>query len=302
MGEDLIGKLKNFFASNKLVGVNINRKEKNVVLERKKTKVSKRKHNVIPQNNLFLIKSFDRLIDRHDFSVNPTGIREFDNLIQDRGLEKGSTLLISGGAGTGKTTFAVQTLYYSAVQRREKGIYISFEEEPEKIKLHMKKNYGWDLEALEKKGLMKIIKVDPVDVARGVEQILLDFKGDLKIDMIKIKLPFLPDRMVLDSLSALSIAFTEEQNYRKYIRELFESLEDLNCISFVLSETEQNPKVYSRSGVEEFLADGVVVLYNIKKGDKRENALEILKLRSGSHKKGIVPYKITSKGITIFPN
>ena len=166
----------------------------------------------------------------------------------------------------------------------------------------MKKNCGWDLGALEEKGLIKVIKVDPVDVARAVEQILLDVKGDLKIDMIKIKLPFLPDRIVVDSLSALSIAFTEVENYRKYIRELFESLEELNCISFVLSETEQDPKVYSRTGVEEFLADGVIVLYNINKDGKRENALEILKLRSSSHKKGLVPYKITSKGITIFPN
>ncbi|MCH7902575.1 circadian clock protein KaiC, partial [archaeon] len=65
---------------------------------------------------------------------------------------------------------------------------------------------------------------------------------------------------------------------------------------------EQDPKVYSRTGVEEFLADGVIVLYNINKDGKRENALEILKLRSSSHKKGLVPYKITSKGITIFPN
>ena len=302
MSEGLIENIKKILKSNKLVGINLGEKEKNIVLERKKTKVSKRKHNMIPENNLFSIKSYNYTIDSHDFSIVPTGIKEFDNLIHDRGLERSSTILISGGAGTGKTTFAIQSIYYSAIQRGEKGIYLSFEEAPEKIKLHMKKNFGWDLEALEKKGLIKVMKVDPVDVARAVEQILLDVKGDLKIDMIKIKLPFLPDRIVVDSLSALSIAFTEVENYRKYIRELFESLEELNCISFVLSETEQDPKVYSRTGVEEFLADGVIVLYNINKDGKRENALEILKLRSSSHKKGLVPYKITSKGITIFPN
>ena len=106
---------------------------------------------------------------------------------------------------------------------------------------------------------------------------------------------------ICQGLSALAIAFNEEENYRKYIRELFESLERLNCVSYVISETEQDPKIYSRTGVEEFLADGVVVLYSLKKDGKRENAVEILKLRSSSHSKGMSPYKITSKGITISP-
>ncbi|MAG17902.1 MAG: hypothetical protein CL944_00300 [Candidatus Diapherotrites archaeon] len=100
----------------------------------------------------------------------------------------------------------------------------------------------------------------------------------------------------------LYIAFTEEESYRKYIRELFESLEHLNYTSYVISETEQDPKIYSRTGVEEFLADGVVVLYNMKKDGRRENAIEILKLRSSSHKKGMTPYKLTKKGITILEN
>ncbi|MFH1390743.1 MAG: ATPase domain-containing protein, partial [Candidatus Diapherotrites archaeon] len=231
-----------------------------------------------------------------------TGIKEFDKLISDGGLEKNSSILISGGAGTGKTTFSIQSIYHSAINRGEKGIYLSFEEEPEKIKLHMKKNFGWDLNALEKKGLFAIIKIDPVDISRSVEQVLMDRKGELKIDMKKIELPFLPDKIVVDSLSALSIAFNEEDSYRKYIRELFESMEKLNCTSYVITETEQDPKVYSRTGVEEFLADGVIVLYNIKKDGQRENAIEILKLRSSSHKKGMTPYTITKEGITILEN
>jgi len=236
-----------------------------------------------------------------DYSIMPTGIREFDRLIKDGGIERSSTILISGGAGTGKTTFSIQSIYNSAIERKEKGIYLSFEEDPEKIMLHMKKNYGWGLEELERKGLFTMIKIDPMEISRAVEQVLLDRGGELKIDLQKIELPFLPDRIVIDSLSALAIAFKEEENYRKYIRELFESLEQLKCVSYVISETEQDPKIYSRTGVEEFLADGVVVMYSLKKDGKRENAIEILKLRSSSHQKGMVPYKITQKGITITP-
>ena len=273
-----------------------------IIPEYRKMRKTERKHNIIPSNGLFYIKSRGETEEKPDYSISSTGIGEFDNLISDRGLEKNSTILLSGGAGTGKTTFTIQSMYNPAMKNGEKGIYVSFEEEPEKIKAHMKKNFGWDLNALEKRGLFSIIKIDPVDVSRTVEQVLMDRGGELKIDLKKIELPFKPDKITIDSLSALAIAFSDEENYRKYVRELFESLENMNCVAYVISETEQDPKIYSRTGVEEFLADGVVVLYNIKKDEKRENALEILKLRSSSHKKGIVRYKITDKGITIVDN
>ena len=87
----------------------------------------------------------------------------------------------------------------------------------------------------------------------------------------------------------------------KSLGKLFEPLEASKAVSFVLSETEQNPKVYSRTGIEEFLADGVIVLYNLKKDGKRENALEILKLRASRHKKGLIPYSFAKNGIEIIP-
>lgn len=256
------------------------------------------KRVVIP-DNLFSIPGGK--LNGRDFSVISTGIPEFDALIVAKGFEKGSSVLISGGAGTGKTTFTLQSIYNSIVNYGERAIYLSFEEDPEKIKLHMKKNYGWDFDSLEKDGLFAIIKIDPVAISRGVEELLLEKEGELKIGLEKIQLPFAPDKIVVDSLSALALAFSDDQNYRRYTRELFESLEKLNCISYLISETEQDPKIYSRTGVEEFLADAVIVLYNIKNREKRENAIEILKLRSSSHVKGMVPYSMTSKGIKITP-
>ncbi len=231
--------------------------------------------------------------------ILPTRVGRFDQLISDHGIERGSTILVSGGAGTGKTTFSMQSLYNGAMEGEEKGIYLSFEEQPAKIREHMKKNFGMDFEALEKKGLIAIIKIDPAKIARSLEESMLEKEGGLKIEMKKISFPFVPDRICVDSLSALSIAFEKEETYRKYLRELFGALEASNAVSLVLTETEQNPSVYSRSGVEEFLSDGVVVLYNIKKDGKRENALEILKLRSSKHKKGLVPYRFGPKGLEI---
>lgn len=235
---------------------------------------------------------------RDTIEVLPTRVSDFDDLIIDHGLERGSTTLISGGAGTGKTTFCIQSLYHGAKQG-EKGVYISFEEDPTKIRPHMLKNFGWDLEKLEKEGKLALIKMDPAKIARMVEGALAKEVGALRIKLKQMKLPLKPDRICVDSLSALSISFENERSYRKYVRELFELLEEYNSVNLVIGETEQNPDVYSRTGVEEFLADGVVVLYNLKAHGKRRNALEILKMRGSGHVKDMVNYKLTSDGFQV---
>jgi len=232
------------------------------------------------------------------FEVLPTRVGNFDSIIEDGGFERGAIILLSGGAGTGKTTFSLQSLYHG-VLKGEKAIYLTFEEPPEGIKRHMLKNYKWDLQKMEDEKKFAFVEVDPAKIARSVEAMLAQKSGELKIELEEFKLPFTPDRIALDSLSALAIAFGDEENYRRYIMELFDLLRSYNAVSIVLSETEQNPKIYSRTGVEEFLADGVVVLYNLKVDGKRLNALEILKLRSSKHEKQMVPYRITSNGIQV---
>ncbi|MAG18237.1 MAG: hypothetical protein CL944_02065 [Candidatus Diapherotrites archaeon] len=237
----------------------------------------------------------------------PVLVSDFDKLIDKGGLKRGDTILISGGAGTGKTTFGMQFIYEGAKLRKEKGVYLTLEETSEKIKENMMENFGWDLDALEKEGLLAIIKIDPLTIARAVEATLTKERGGLYIEFEKFDLPFQfdlpfkPERVVVDSLSALSIAFVDNhQGYRQYLRHLFETLEGYGSVNLVFGETEQLPNVYSRLGIEEFLADAVVVFYNIKIHNNRETALEILKLRSSAHAKKLVPYKITPRGFEIY--
>ncbi|MDO8628010.1 MAG: ATPase domain-containing protein [Candidatus Diapherotrites archaeon] len=230
--------------------------------------------------------------------ILPTRVDGFDDLIDDGGFERGSTILISGGAGTGKTTFSMHMLYYGAL-KGEKGIYISFEEDPKKIKAHMKKNFGWDFYELEKKGLIAFIKIDPLKIARKIEAQILQGIAGTEIQIEQLPFPFKPDRVIVDSLSALGITFEDEENYRRYVRHMFEDLEGYNSVNIVLTETEQQPKVYSRAGIEEFLADGVIVFYNITKGKHRQNFIEILKLRSSNHERDLMEYEIRSDGIKV---
>ncbi len=82
---------------------------------------------------------------------------------------------------------------------------------------------------------------------------------------------------------------------------MFRFFENLGSTAFLISETRQVPTVYSTTGVEEFLADGVVVLYSFRRGNIRENAIEVLKLRGAKHQKKVVAMQVTDQGVVVYP-
>jgi len=165
-------------------------------------------------------------------------------------------------------------------------------------------DFGWNVKELIKQNKLKIVRMNPFDITRNVDAMLAKQKGELLIDIDPVIIPenFKPDFIVIDSLTAIASAFTgKDESYRIYIEQLFRFLEKTGATSFLITETEQVPKIYSTTGVEEFLADGVIVLYNIKRGDVRENAIEVLKMRGEKHQKKIVAMQITSGGIVVYP-
>lgn len=231
-----------------------------------------------------------------------SGIVGFDQLLEN-GIPKGSSILIAGGAGSGKTIFCLQTLI-NKCKEGKKCFYMSFEENETRLIEHME-GFGWNAREFIKKGLLRIQRMNPFDITRNVDALLAQQKGELLIDIEPVIMPddfSNPDFIVIDSLTAIASAFTgKDETYRVYIEQLFRFLEKTGATSLLITETEQVPKIFSQTGVEEFLADGVVVLYAIKHGNVRENAIEILKLRGASHQKKIVAMQITSEGIVIYP-
>lgn len=231
-----------------------------------------------------------------------TGIPGFDGLLE-KGIPKGTTLLVAGGTGSGKTIFCLQTLA-NAARKGEKCLYMTFEESAERLRQHME-DFGWNPKELERKGNLAIQRVNPFDIARSVDALLAKTKGELLIDVEPVIFPkgFKPDIIAVDSLTAIASTFArKEESYRIYIEQLFRFFEKLKATCFLITETKQIPTVFSPTGVEEFLADGVIVLYGIRRGDIRENAIEVLKLRGAKHKKRIVLMKVVSGvGIKVYP-
>lgn len=231
-----------------------------------------------------------------------TGIKGLDDLFE-HGIPKGASVLIAGGTGSGKTIMSLQMLA-NAAREEKKCLYMSFEESRERLVEHME-DFGWDAKGFEKQGKLLIKRFSSFDIAKSIDALLAKERGELMIDYMPVMLPegFTPEIVIVDSLSAISSAFVgKDENYRSYIEQLFRFFEKMDSTVFLITETEQIPTTFSRSGVEEFLADGVIVLYNIRKGDIRENAIEILKMRGARHKKKIVAMQILDNmGIEIYP-
>lgn len=236
-----------------------------------------------------------------------TRVSTFDKMIDCGGLERGTTMLLSGGCGSGKTIFAMQAAY-NAAMAGEKVVHFTFDDDSDRVKRHMMHSFGWDLYALEKQGNFWMQRVDPYSIARSIENLIKEKDIESLIEGIKnvhadskdVIMPFHPDKVVIDSLSALSAAFSDDRKYRAYLNVLFDSLRSYNSVNLIVTESEQEPNIYSRSGIEEFLVDGVVVFYYIRRESVRTRALEILKLRYSDHVKKLVPFKITNKGIVIY--
>lgn len=231
-----------------------------------------------------------------------TGIPGFDKLIKS-GIPKGSAVLLAGGAGSGKTIFGLQVLAHHAKQGK-KCFYMSFEESPQRLITHME-DFGMQPKKLIDDGKLIIQRYSPFDVTRSVDAMLAREKGELLIHVDPVIFPkgFTPEFLVVDSVTAVASVFTEkEDSYRIYIEQLFRAFEEMGINSFMITETKQIPEIFSPTGVEEFLADGVVVLYNFKRGSVREKAIEVLKMRGTDHEKKMAAMKITDKGIVVYPD
>ena len=102
--------------------------------------------------------------------------------------------------------------------------------------------------------------------------------------------------------AVISASLSKEKNYRVYLQQLFSFFEETGATSFLVAETEPVPTRFSDTGIEEFLADGIVVLYNIRRNNSRENAIEVLKMRYSQHQKKMFSMEIGKQGVVVYPD
>lgn len=215
------------------------------------------------------------------------GISQLDLLLGD-GIPYGSSLLISGVAGTGKTLLSLEFIYRGAKEYGEKGIYISFEESDERLRAAAK-GMGWDIESEIKKGNIEIITIAQTDIL--IEKDLQTIQEH--IERIGAK------RVAIDSLSVFVNQVANPQIVREKAYQLATLVQNASAVGFFVTDIPYGDDRISRFGVEETVVDGVILISSVELGLDRERYIEVYKLRNTAHRKGKFKLTIGHGGIKI---
>ncbi|HEX2395692.1 MAG TPA: circadian clock protein KaiC [Bacteroidales bacterium] len=239
------------------------------------------------------------LIDKNGISVFPitsltldhnvseerisSGITELDSMLEGKGFFRGSTVLISGSTGTGKTSMAAQ-MTHASCQRGERVLYFAYEESPKQIMRNMR-SIGIHLEQWVKKGLLKFHATRPTFY--GLEMHLAAILKDIN--------DYDPKVVIVDPLNSFTTPFNELETKSLSVK-LIDFLKSRQITGFftVLSTVElpEQTTIYISS-----LIDTWLILRDIEVNGERTRGLHILKSRGMAHSNRVRKYLITGNGI-----
>ncbi len=217
-----------------------------------------------------------------------TGIDQLDALLGP-GIPRGSSLLIAGVAGTGKTVLGLEFVYRGALAG-EKGILFSFEETTERL-LAAARGLGWDLEAQIERGLIELVFIPQPEIM--VEAHLLMMQERIA--------SFGARRVAIDSVSVFLHKVTDAQGSREKVFQLASVIQNAEAVGFFATDIPYGQNKISRFGVEETVVDGVILLSAVEEGLERRRYVEVYKLRNTAHLEGRHDMEIAEGGVRVFP-
>ena len=239
------------------------------------------------------------VVDQVAVEKLPTGIPSFD-VIAKGGIPANRTTLVSGTAGSGKTVFAVQFLAAGITDLDQNGVFVTFEESASDIRQNMK-SFGWDLAAWEHAGKLVIVDASPDPHVEIVESGSFDLSALLARVQHAVRKAN-ATRVALDSLGAIFSQFSDQTMLRRELFRIAWALKAMGVTALLTAERTQDYGPVARFGVEEFIADNVMILRNVLEGENRRRTVEILKFRGTDHQKGQYPFTIApGAGIVVIP-
>ena len=239
------------------------------------------------------------------FDYVPTGIPGADKILGEKGIPRGHSILVCGGPGSGKTTFAIQFLYKGAREHDEPGIYVSLDEEPEDVKRNMSK-FGWDLAQLEKEKKLAFVNVSPVRVTpsekAGLIQLgMKEFKLIKLLEAIRTGIEEVKaKRLIIDPVTIFTLQYPDEVERIYAIRDLITDFKKIGCTNLLISEL-RGTGLEREHQFEEYLTQGVILLRTAMKDERLIRMFQVEKMRGLEVDNQPRPYNITNSGIEVYP-
>lgn len=241
------------------------------------------------------------LIDDHGISVLPisslglnheastervsSGIARLDGMLGGKGFYRGSSILASGTAGTGKSTIAA-CFVDAACRRGERALFFAFEESPQQI-VRNTRSIGIDLEPWVRKGLLQFHAARPT--YGGIEQVLLLTHKHIT--------SFQPSVVVVDPVTNLLMVSTQNE-VRSMLTRLVDFLKTQKITAIFTSLTAAGALEASEADVSS-LMDTWLLLKNIEVGGERNRALYVLKSRGMEHSNQIREFVLSEDGLRL---
>lgn len=224
----------------------------------------------------------------HESIPFPSGISELD-MLMGGGVEAGTSTLIVGAAGTGKSSLAAQFVTSLAAGEGRATMFI-FDESISTL-LSRTRGLGIDLETHVQTGRVQIRQVDPAELSPG------EFAGAVRNAAeqgARI--------IVIDSLNGYLNAMPEERFLVTQLHEMLTDLGNRGVATILIGAHSGLIGAQMQTPVDAtYLADAVVLLRYFESKGEVKQAISILKKRGGAHERSIREYRLTSEGITVGP-
>ncbi|MGE5249404.1 MAG: circadian clock protein KaiC [Bacteroidota bacterium] len=226
---------------------------------------------------------------------SPTGIAGLDE-ITGGGLPTGRPTLVCGAAGCGKTLFAIEFLVHGAVDYGEPGVFVAFEENARELAENVA-SLGFDIEGLirEKKLFIEYVRIERSEIEEA---------GEYDLEALFIRLASAIDRVgarriALDTVETLFGALPNPGIVRAELKRLFRWLKDKGMTAVITAERGEGK--LTRHGLEEYVADCVILLDHRVHEQISTRRLRIVKYRGSLHGTNEYPFLIGKRGISVLP-
>ena len=241
------------------------------------------------------MKKRENRFQRHLLPKSPTSIQGFDE-ITGGGLPKGRATLVCGGAGCGKTLFAMEFIVRGVTQHNEPGVFLSFEETEKELAANVS-SLGFDLDDLVRR---KKIWVEHIHLERAENE----QSGEYDLEGLFIRIHHAIEsigakRVVLDTLESLFSGLPNPLILRAELRRLLAWLKKKNVTTILTAERGEGS--LTRQGMEEYVSDCVILFDHRVDNQSSIRRMRIVKYRGSTHGTNEYPFLIDEDGFSVLP-